>query len=314
VVVNRITGFDTMLATPLPRTSRISRTPLRRIPSFEPHPGVEVWAKLEWLQPGGSIKARAARAILAEALPRLNGRRLLDASSGNTAIAYATFCAAAGLPLTLLVPANASRERLRQLALLGAEVRLTDPLEGTEGARDAARVLAEEAPERFVWLDQYANPANWQAHRDSTAPEIWSSTRGRITHFVCGLGTTGTFTGTTLGLRARSPHIRCIEVQPETALHGLEGWKHLDSVPAPDIYRPELADGRVTVATEAAHRTLLRAARSEGLLLSPSSAANLSAAAALAATLDRGVVVTVFPDDASKYGDCLDRLLPLLRP
>lgn len=288
---------------------RVGSTPLVRLRSFEPHPNVEVWAKLEWQQPGGSVKARAARAMLAEAAPIRGERRLLDASSGNTAIAYATFCAAAGWPLTLLVPANASQERLRTLALLGAEVHLTDPLEGTEGARERAREWAKATPERYVWLDQYANPANWQAHRDTTAPELVSSTAGRITHFLCGLGTTGTFTGTTLGLRERLPDVRCFEVQPETALHGLEGWKHLESVPAPEIYRPGLADGRLHVATEAAYSTLLRAARTEGLLLSPSSAANLHAACTLAATLDRGVVVTVFPDDASKYGDVVDRLL-----
>ena len=286
----------------------VGNTPLLRLRQLEPHPGVEIHAKAEWQQLGGSVKARPAFAMLLAVADELGTRRILDATSGNTGIAFATFCAAAGLSLTLCMPENASPERKRMLAWLGAEVVLTSPFEGTEGAQDVARDLACKVPERYAYLDQYNNDANWRAHLRSTAPEIWDQTAGRVTHFIAGLGTTGTFTGTTRGLKCRSEGIRCVALQPETALHGLEGWKHLETARVPGIFAPDSPDELRTVSTEAAYAMMRRAAREEGLLLSPSAAANLAGAVALASELASGVVVTVLADDASKYHETLNRL------
>ena len=285
----------------------VGSTPLLRLRGLEPRPGVEIHAKLEWQQLGGSVKSRAAHAILTQVAPHLNGRRVLDATSGNTGIAYATFCAAAGIPLTLCMPENASPERKRILEWLGVDLHLTSPFEGTEGAQDVARSLVAAEPDRYAYVDQYNNDANWRAHVESTAPEIWSQTAGRITHFVAGLGTTGTFTGTSRGLRLQGP-VQCIALQPETALHGLEGWKHLETARVPGIYDAGVADDVEVVSTDDAYAMMRRAAREAGLLLSPSAAANVAGALAVAERLDSGVVVTVLADDASKYHDTLTRL------
>ncbi len=287
--------------------AHVGNTPLLRLHALEPHPKVEIHAKVEWQQLGGSVKARAAHAILTEVAPHLEGRRVLDATSGNTGIAYATCCAAAGIPLTLCMPENASPERKRILQWLGAELHLTSPFEATEGAQDAARQLVAAAPDRYAYVDQYNNDANWRAHEASTAPEIWAQTAGRITHFVAGLGTTGTFTGTSRGLRSRGD-VTCIGLQPETALHGLEGWKHLETARVPGIFDAALADAFEAVSTDAAYAMMRRAAKVAGLLLSPSAAANVAGAVAVAERLDRGVVVTVLADDASKYHHTLARL------
>ena len=286
----------------------VGSTPLMRLERLEPRPGVALYAKAEWQQLGGSIKSRAAFAILSAAAAQLGGRRVLDATSGNTGIAYATFCAAAGIPLTLCMPENASPERKRILEWLGAELVFTSPFEATEGAQDAAREWVRKHPGRCAYLDQYSNEANWKAHVQTTAPEVWDQTQGRITHFIAGLGTTGTFTGTTRGLKSRNADVQCIALQPETALHGLEGWKHLETARVPEIFDAGLADATRTVSTESAYAMIRRAAREEGLLLSPSAAANLAGAVALASELESGVVVTVFADDASKYHDTLSRL------
>lgn len=286
----------------------VGSTPLLRLQRLEPHSGVEVYAKAEWQQLGGSIKSRAAFSILQAAAAELAGRRVLDATSGNTGIAYATFCAAAGIPLTLCMPENASPERKRILEWLGVELIYTSPFEATEGAQDAARELVRDFPNRYAYLDQYSNDANWQAHVRSTAPEVWSQTQGRITHFIAGLGTTGTFTGTTRGLKTYNDAIQCVALQPETALHGLEGWKHLETARVPEIFDAGLADATRPVSTDDAYAMMRRAAREEGLLLSPSAAANLAGAVALANELESGVVVTVFADDASKYHDVLSRI------
>ena len=285
----------------------VGSTPLVRLRALEPRPGVEIHAKLEWQQLGGSVKARAAHAILTEVAPHLGGRRVLDATSGNTGIAYATFCAAAGIPLTLCMPENASPERKRILQWLGAELHLTSPFEATEGAQDAARQLVAADPGRYAYVDQYNNDANWRAHVESTAPEIWAQTAGRITHFVAGLGTTGTFTGTSRGLRTHG-NVTCVALQPETALHGLEGWKHLETARVPGIYDDSVADAVASVSTESAYAMMQRTARETGLLLSPSAAANVAGAVAVAGELKSGVVVTVLADDASKYHDTLTRL------
>jgi len=283
----------------------IGRTPLVRLHQFEREtPGVELYGKAEWQNPGGSVKDRAAaRMILeGEASGALTaGRTILDATSGNTGIAYATVGAARGYTVKLCVPDNASRERKLILRALGAELVLTDPLEGTDGAIREARRLNASEPERYFYPDQYNNDANWRAHYDTTGPEIIEQTTGRLTHFVAGLGTSGTFMGTGRRLRQFNPAIKLISFQPDGPLHGLEGLKHMDSAIVPGIYDATLADEDLRIATETAYEMVRRLAREEGLL------AGISSGAALAATLDvarriaRGVIVTVFPDGAEKY-------------
>jgi len=286
----------------------IGQTPLLRLQNLEPHPGVQIFAKAEWLQLGGSIKARAAISILLDGTANLGNRRVLDATSGNTGIAYATICAAAGIPLTICIPENASPERKQMLTWLGAELHFTSPFEATEGAQDEARNLLRADPDRYMYLDQYSNDANWRAHLETTAPEIWTQTSGQVTHFIAGLGTTGTFTGTSRGLKQRSNAVRCIALQPETALHGLEGWKHLETARIPGIFDATIADGHRTVSTESAYDMMKEVASKEGLLLSPSAAANIAGAVALGNELESGVIVTVLADDASKYHDVWNRL------
>src|SRR3954464_8218870 len=206
----------------------VGKTPLLPI-ALESSGGAQVLLKAEWLNPGGSVKDRAARSILRDALCRgeLAGLRLLDASSGNTAIAYAMLGAAAGVEVTMCVPANASPERKALLEIYGAEVILTDRMEGTDGATERARDLTTQHPDRYYYADQYSNPANPQAHRDTTGPEIWSQTGGKITHFVAAMGTTGTMMGTGGYLKEKSPGVTLVGVQPDSPYHGLEGLKHL---------------------------------------------------------------------------------------
>lgn len=272
---------------------------------------VKIAAKLEWQQLGGSVKARAAYRIIRDAINRgelSRDRRLLDATSGNTGIAYAAILSRLGLPLTLFVPENASEERKTLFKALGSEVRYTSRYESTEGAQEAARELAEMYPASYFYADQYSNPSNWKAHYESTADEIWKQTDGQITHFVAGLGTTGTFIGTGRRLKELNPDIKLIALQPDSALHGLEGWKHLESAGSPSIYDHRLADRFIDVSTEDAYAVIREAARNEGVLLSPSSAANLSGAQRIASEIDQGFVVTMFPDDYSKYGSVINNL------
>jgi cysteine synthase B len=283
----------------------IGRTPLVRLRRFERDtPAVELYAKVEWQNPGGSVKDRAAARMILEgeasgALTR--ERTILDATSGNTGIAYATIGAARGYKVTLCIPDNASHERKLILRALGAELVLTDPLDGTDGAiREARRLYAAE-PDRYFYPDQYNNPANWQAHFDTTGPEIIEQTSGRLTHFVAGLGTSGTFVGTGRRLRRFNPAIKLISVQPDSPLHGLEGLKHMASAIVPGIYDPTLADEDLRVATETAYTMVRRLAREEGLLAGISSGAALAATLDVARRIERGVVVTVFPDGAEKY-------------
>jgi len=271
-------------------------------------PGVRLFAKAEWFNPGGSVKDRAARSIVeaAERDGRLRpGRALLDASSGNTAVAYAMIAAAKGYEATLCVPRNANPQVLGLLRLHGAEVVLTDPLEGSDGAIREARRLAEAAPDRFVYLDQYNNPANWQAHYRTTAEEIWEQTGGQVTHFLAGLGTTGTFTGTTRRLKEYAPRLRAIAIQPDDALHGLEGLKHLATALVPGIYDPALPDETRFIATEAAQEAAARLARTEGIAIGPSGGAALAAALHVARDLAAralpATLVMVFPDSGSRY-------------
>ena len=264
---------------------------------------VQIWAKAEWQQPGGSIKARAAHAIITKAvhqgqLHEFNS--LLDASSGNTAIAYATLLLPLGWKPTICLPANASAERKNMLRNLGAELILTSPLEGTDGAQRVAKELNEADPGLYFYADQYSNPANWQAHYYHTAEEIWTQTQGSITHFVAGLGTTGTFTGTGKRLRELG-EVKLIALQPDQPMHALEGWKHLDTAKVPAIYDDQLADEVRTVPSDETYAFIRYIAKHEGLQLSPSAAANLQGAVQVARELKKGVIVTTLADKLDRY-------------
>ncbi len=286
--------------------SRVGNTPLIRIRSLSTGlaPDVRVLAKAEWFNPGGSIKDRSALNILRTALEQgklPQGRRLLDSTSGNMGIAYATFGASLGIPVTFCLPANASPERIMILKALGAELVLTDPSLGSDGAIIEARRLAAEQPERYWYANQYDNPANWQAHYLTTGPEILAQTNGEVTHLVVGLGTSGTMMGTGRYLRERLPHIKIIAVQPDAAFHGLEGLKHMKTAIQPGIYQQSFADRVIEVKTEAAHGMVRSLARKEGLFVGISSGAALVGALQVASELKQGTVVTIFPDAGYKY-------------
>lgn len=283
----------------------IGRTPLVRLRRFEREtPGVELWAKAEWQNPGGSVKDRAAARMILdgeESGALVPGRVILDATSGNTGIAYAMVGAARGYKVKLCLPGNASPERKMILRALGAELVLTDPLEGTDGAIREARRLHATEPGTYFYPDQYSNDGNWRAHYDTTGPEIIEQTSGRLTHFVAGLGTSGTFVGTGRRLRQFNPAIRLISFQPSGPFHGLEGLKHMESALVPKIYDPSIADEDLRVDSERAYELVRRLAREEGLLAGISSGAALAATLDVAKRIDRGIVVTVFPDGAAKY-------------
>lgn len=287
--------------------ARVGDTPLvrlRRILPADLSPDVEVWVKLEWFNPGGSVKDRAALSMIlaAEEQGRLRpGDTILDASSGNTGIAYAMIAATRGYKLTLCLPRNANVERKAVLRAYGAEVVETDPLEGSDGAIRAARQLVSDHPGRFVYLDQYNNEANWLAHFHTTGPEIWRDTGGRITHWVAALGTSGTFTGTTRYLRTRGAGVRCLDIQPDSPFHGLEGLKHMETSIQPGIYDPGLADESLFAPTEESLELTRRLAREEGLLAGISSGAQVWGAIEVARRLERGVVVTLLCDSGERY-------------
>jgi len=287
-------------------TAHVGDTPLlllRRI-GRELSPRVKVYAKAEWFNPGGSVKDRPALNIIHTALANGdlgNGKRLLDSTSGNMGISYATFGATLGIPVTLAVPANASSERIAILRALGAELVLTDPTEGSDGAILMARQLAAEKPDVYWYANQYNNDANWQAHYKSTGPEILRQTDRHVTYFVAGLGTSGTLIGTGRYLREHVPGVKIIAFQPDASFHGLEGLKHMPTAIKPGIYDPSFADETREVRTEAAHEMVLRLAREEGLFVGISSGAAAVAALRLAEELEEGVVVTLFPDAGYKY-------------
>jgi cysteine synthase B len=267
-------------------------------------PRVKVFAKAEWFNPGGSVKDRPAINIIQTALANgdlRNGKRLLDSTSGNMGISYATFGAALGIPVTLVLPSSASSERISILRALGAELILTDPTEGSDGAILKARELAAERPDLYWYANQYNNDANWQAHYKSTGPEILRQTDERVTHFVAGLGTSGTLMGTGRSLREQLPHVKIIAFQPDASFHGLEGLKHMPTAIKPGIYDERFANETLSVVTEDAHSMLLRLAREEGLFVGISSAAAAVAALKVAEQLEEGVVVTLFPDAGYKY-------------
>ena len=267
-------------------------------------PGVRIFAKAEWFNPSGSIKDRPALNIIRAGLREGHlgtGRRLLDSTSGNMGIAYATFCAALGIPTTMCVPESAGTERLKIMRALGAEVFLTDASEGSDGAMRVARAMADGDPARYWYANQYDNPANWRAHFSSTGPEIAAQTSGRITHFVAGVGTSGTFMGGGRYLRKQVPGIKIIGVEPETALHGLEGLKHMPTATQPAIFDASLADLVARVETEAAQEMARELALKEGLFVGISSGAAAAAALQVARGLREGIIVTVFPDAGFKY-------------
>jgi cysteine synthase B len=286
--------------------SAIGNTPLielRKVTAGLSH-HVRVFAKAEWFNPGGSVKDRPAYHIIRTALANGdlgNGERLLDATSGNTGIAYATFGALLDVPVTLTLPANASPERITILKALGAELILTDPVEGVDGAIRKVHQLMEEHPGVYFHANQYDNPANWQSHYLTTGPEIVQQTEGRLTHFVAGMGTAGTLTGVSRYLNQYNPQVEVIGVQPDSPLHGVEGFKHMATAIRPAIYDPSLHDRLLEISTEEAQEMVLRLARQEGLFVGVSSGANALAALQVARELEHGMVVTIFPDAGYKY-------------
>lgn len=276
---------------------------LRRVTSGLPT-GIRVLAKAEWFNPSGSIKDRPALNIIQTAIAEgslRSGRRLLDSTSGNMGIAYATIGAVLGVPVTLCVPGNASPERLTVLKALGAEVILTDGVEGSDGAMREARAMAARYPDRYWYANQYDNPANWTAHYLSTGPEVMTQTNGSVTHLVAGLGTTGTIVGTGRFLRERLASVEIVAVQPDAPFHGLEGLKHIPTAIKPGIYDADVADRVEEISTEAAHEMVRRLAREEGLLVGISSGAAAVAALNVAHGLREALIVVIFPDGAYKY-------------
>jgi len=286
---------------------RIGNTPLLRMQRVvRGLPEVEILAKAEWMNPGGSVKDRAAARIVAEAEASGQlrpGKVLLDATSGNTGIAFAMIGAARGFPVTLCLPESASLERKRILAAYGAEIVFTDPGEGSDGAIRKARAMHAAEPERYFYADQYSNDANWRAHYHTTANEIWEQTRGRVTHFVAMLGTSGTFVGTARRLKELNPKVQCISLQPDSPFHGIEGAKHMGSAIVPAIYDATLADHDLGISTEDAYAMVRRLAREEGLLVGVSAGAAVVGCLRLARELKGkpAVMVTIFPDSGDKY-------------
>lgn len=288
--------------------ARIGNTPLLRMERVgREFAGVEIGAKAEWFNPGGSVKDRPALSMIEAGVSSgalRAGKTIIDATSGNTGIAYAMIGAAMGYPVKLCLPDSASPERKKMLLAYGAELVFTPGDESTDGAIRRVQAIVAEEPEKYFYPDQYSNDANWQAHYRTTANEIWEQTGGRVTHFVAGLGTSGTFMGSTRRLRELNPGIRCISLQPDGPFHGLEGWKDMATAMRPAIYDEGLADENLEIRTEDAYRMVKRVAREEGLLLSPSAGAALVGTLQVAAGISKAgsaVIVTVFADSAAKY-------------
>jgi S-sulfo-L-cysteine synthase (O-acetyl-L-serine-dependent) len=282
----------------------IGNTPLIKLANMVENPRVEIYGKAEWANPGGSVKDRPALNMILEgertgALTR--DKTIIDSTSGNTGIAYAMIAAALGYRVKLCLPKNASEERKRILEAYGAELVLTDPLAGSDGAILAVREIVAADPDKYFYPDQYNNSANWRAHYETTGVEIFEQTGGRITHFIAGLGTSGTFIGAGRRLRELKPEVQLISMQPDSPFHGLEGLKHMETAIVPGIYDPALADEEIEVSTEEAHAMVKRLARREGWFVGISSGANVVAAIKVAERIDEGVIVTILCDDASKY-------------
>jgi len=309
-------GVPQEVASPLGDTlghsliERIGNTPMLRLDALTADlPGVVLLGKAEWCNPGGSVKDRAAASIVTEARRTgklVPGKMLLDATSGNTGIAYAMIGAAEGFPVTLCMPENVSRERKQILQGYGANILYTDPADGSDGAIRMARELAARHPDQYFYADQYSNDANWKAHYNTTANEIWQQTQGRLTHFVAMLGTSGTFVGTTRRLKELNPAVRCISLQPDSSFHGIEGAKHMASAIVPKIYDPDLADQNLEISTEDAYAMARRLSRGAGLLVGVSAAAAVVGCLKGARDLrvrkgDEAVIVTILCDSGEKY-------------
>ncbi len=283
----------------------VGNTPLLELPSISAEtPGVSIFGKAEWYNPGGSVKDRPALWMIRDGEERgllTPEKTILDATSGNTGIAYAWIGAALGYKVKLCMPRNASEERKKILRAYGVEFVLTDPGEGSDGAIREVRKLYAEDPERYFYPDQYSNPANPRSHYESTAPEIWDATGGEITHFVAGLGTSGTFVGTASRLKEYNPDIRVISFEPDSPFHGLEGMKHMESAIVPHIYDPAVADENWRTPTEDAYEMVKRVAREEGILIGISAGAAVATAAKVAREIEYGTVVTILCDGADKY-------------
>jgi len=283
----------------------IGNTPLLRLERLgAAFPEVEFYAKAEWENPGGSVKDRPALNIIREAERAgllTKDKILIDSTSGNTGIAYAMIGAARGYRVRLCMPSNVSLERKRILKAYGAEIILTDPMEGSDGAIRKVREMAAENPKLYFYANQYDNPANWRAHYQTTGQEIFAQTEGRVTHFVAGLGTSGTFIGTARKLKELNPKIRCVSFQPDSPFHGLEGMKHMATAIVPGIYDPTVADEDLEISTEESYAMTVRLAREEGLLAGISAGAAMVAALQVAKAVKRGVIVTIFPDSGDKY-------------
>jgi S-sulfo-L-cysteine synthase (O-acetyl-L-serine-dependent) len=304
--MQRVMAMDaTAVVQPEILRSAIGRTPLLRLSRLAPaNHRVELYAKAEFLNPGGSVKDRAALAILddGERRGRLRGDvTILDATSGNTGIAYAMLAAARGYKLKLCVPESVTPERLRILRAFGTDIVLTSAMEGSDGAIREARRLYDAEPDRYFFADQYNNEATWRAHYDTTGPEIIEQTAGRVTHFVAGLGTSGTFVGIGRRLRKHRADVHLVSVQPDSPLNGIEGLKHMETAIRPGIYDDSVADEDVRVSTERAYALTRRLAFNEGFLVGVSSGAALAAALDVADRIDEGVIVTVFPDTGTRY-------------
>lgn len=292
---------------------RIGNTPLLRLRGLTPQfPGVQILGKAEWANPGGSVKDRAAASIVTDAerrglleFGRRDGRSLIDATSGNTGIAYAMLGSALGFPVTLCVPSNVSPERKNILAAYGAKVIWTNPADGSDGAIRKVRSLVEAEPDRYFYADQYGNDQNWMAHYRTTAKEIWEQTEGQVTHFVAGLGTSGTFMGTTRRLHELNPLIRCISMQPDSPFNGFEGLKHMATAIVPRIYDPEVADVSIFMETERAYAMARELGRHHGLLVGVSAAGAVATSLQIAEQEARAgreaVIVTILCDAADKY-------------
>jgi cysteine synthase B len=300
-------GSPSAPPTPTPDVlQQIGGTPLLTLDSLTASlpDTVSLHAKAEHLNPGGSVKDRPALRMIEDGLRTGAFRRdqtLIDATSGNTGIAYAMIGAAMDLDVALALPENASDERKKTLRAYGAELILTDPMAGTDGAQRRVKEIVNAEPDRYFYPDQYSNDSNWQAHYDGTGAEILEQTDGRVTHFVAGLGTTGTFGGVARRLHTYDASIQCVAMQPATSMHGMEGLKHMETALVPGIYDPDLADAHVTCSTETAFAMTRRLAREEGLLVGPSAGANVATALAVARTLDAGVVVTILCDTGTRY-------------
>ena len=288
----------------------IGNTPISDF-SFFAKNNNKILVKEEWLQLGGSIKARAAYYMIEDAIKKNeinNKTQLLDASSGNTAIAYATIAHKLGIEITIVIPKNASKERIEILENLSVNLIFSSPFEGTDGAQKEAKKLALNHPEKYFYADQYNNKNNWKAHIKSTSEEIWRQTNGKITHFIAGLGTTGTVVGNAIGLKKHNPEIKIIGLQPNSPMHGLEGWKHLDTAIVPGIYDQSLLNSTYEIDTMEAIELINKVYLKKGYLISPSAAANLLGAIKLSESVKNATIVTTFADNADKYSEVINQL------